>query len=257
MIAIAIACFVIFDEAAGFTSSVIVFITNLLDLSVNNDFFQVNAENAVRLLTMALVIVAMDLCMIYLLRRIQKSEDTADVLRMELIQSSMLDPLTKIKNRMALRRDFPHWVGNYLFVMVIDLDNFTKLNQTHGTQIGDEALIKLADFLKWKFPEESCYRYGGDEFLIIEKSPDVEATIALVEQVRNFLKVSNIAGSVRGQTFSSGYVTGTANNENQLRDMLQAADSKMNEAKKAGKGRTHGTQMQSIEAQGYQRLGSA
>lgn len=83
------------------------------------------------------------------------------------------DPLTGLKNRQTLISDFGLFKGKKLSALILDVDNFKKLNDENGHIIGDKILRKIGSILH-EFRYESLtiddvYRFGGDEFLIILK----------------------------------------------------------------------------------------
>jgi diguanylate cyclase (GGDEF)-like protein len=75
-----------------------------------------------------------------------------------------------------------------LFFMMIDLDGFKKINDTHGHHAGDEALLQVRDILVGCCRSaDTVIRWGGDEFLIIGHSSGPIATENLAERLRSEL----------------------------------------------------------------------
>ena len=82
------------------------------------------------------------------------------------------DELTGLYNRRAFKRameDLKDTSSGNSHLLLLDLDNFKKINDKHGHYIGDEILQKLSDFLKSHFDLQyhMVSRWGGDEFAII------------------------------------------------------------------------------------------
>jgi diguanylate cyclase len=87
---------------------------------------------------------------------------------------ALLDPLTGIPNRRALLRELPRMLrlaerfGHALHVAMIDLDDFKRINDTHGHDAGDRFLIeaanRLADGVRGS---DYVARHGGDEFVVL------------------------------------------------------------------------------------------
>ncbi|MCQ3035510.1 MAG: diguanylate cyclase [Bacilli bacterium] len=90
------------------------------------------------------------------------------LLERTLLESSTKDGLTKLFNRGALDDRLEEVSkGRDLFnIVMLDCDNFKKINDEHGHRIGDEALVKIAELIQREFGKD-CFRYGGDEFIII------------------------------------------------------------------------------------------
>ena len=90
----------------------------------------------------------------------------------ELEESSNLDPLTKIFNRRALtsyltkiceKKDFTH----EFHLLILDIDDFKKVNDTHGHIAGDKILIFIANILRRTLRDgDKVFRFGGEEFVI-------------------------------------------------------------------------------------------
>ncbi|MGZ1195190.1 GGDEF domain-containing protein [Lactobacillus delbrueckii subsp. bulgaricus] len=86
-----------------------------------------------------------------------------------LFVSSRTDKLTGLYNRLALREDFPNYGKQEVGVAMIDLDDFKRFNDNYGHAYGDLVLTRLGRYLQkdWMNEHLRCYRYGGDEILII------------------------------------------------------------------------------------------
>jgi diguanylate cyclase len=92
-------------------------------------------------------------------------------LRRRFQTQALCDELTGIHNRYALRSYFEKLVKsgmeNYWFAM-LDIDNFKRINDTFGHQVGDKVLRQIGLILQEKDSRTvRCFRYGGDEFGII------------------------------------------------------------------------------------------
>src|SRR5258708_38522779 len=92
--------------------------------------------------------------------------------RMEYRESlSVTDELTQIKNRRGFMTDLQRALaeskrnGNGGVLLMIDLDGFKAINDTHGHAAGDEVLIHAAGVLNGHIrPSDTVARLGGDEF---------------------------------------------------------------------------------------------
>ncbi len=85
-----------------------------------------------------------------------------------------LDALTQLNNRGQLNRYLERRISgiignNKIFFLLMDVDDFKEINDTHGHTEGDEALIMVSDALKQTFKQRDAFiaRYGGDEFAVI------------------------------------------------------------------------------------------
>ncbi len=145
------------------------------------------------------------------------------------------DELTGMKNRMALREDFPGYCHETLCVIMADVDHFKRYNDTYGHEVGDQILIAVASEITNLFGEDSTYRYGGDEFLIIQKdyTRSEISTLLMVwaDAVRNIrLDIIPEEGDF---SCSYGFTYGRPSGEEELRQMVVRADRKLYEMKRS------------------------
>ncbi|WP_244660703.1 sensor domain-containing diguanylate cyclase, partial [Lactobacillus nasalidis] len=82
------------------------------------------------------------------------------------------DDLTSLKNRHNFARDFHYLTGKPTLVMMLDVDHFKKFNDNFGHRYGDEVLKKISQALLETYGIGHCYRYGGDEFLVMRDMAD-------------------------------------------------------------------------------------
>lgn len=88
------------------------------------------------------------------------------------------DALTGLLNRNAYHQRIHRACGNNcrrIWIILFDIDNLKQINDTNGHLYGDEVLRLAADRLRSVFEEDSIYRIGGDEFLIIAEHMDEKA----------------------------------------------------------------------------------
>ncbi|UGB32427.1 bifunctional diguanylate cyclase/phosphodiesterase [Metabacillus sp. B2-18] len=105
------------------------------------------------------------------------------------------DSLTGLYNRSALKKDLPKVMEiskqnqTPLALMFMDLDRFKMLNDTLGHNNGDQILIEVGKrLLSINSPEFNVYRHGGDEFIIVLPSSNVEAASKVASQILDMFK---------------------------------------------------------------------
>jgi diguanylate cyclase (GGDEF)-like protein len=143
------------------------------------------------------------------------------------------DALTGLKNRYALRRDFPGYVGKEIWVIMADIDYFKQYNDTYGHAVGDHFLVSVSDAIREQFGEEHSYRYGGDEFLIFvenESRATVELMLRRWEQKVSQISVETAVEWVTPHC-SYGLSGGLMEDEGALRNHMRQADERLYEVK--------------------------
>ncbi|WP_351000720.1 EAL domain-containing protein [Shewanella sp. TB7-MNA-CIBAN-0143] len=148
------------------------------------------------------------------------------------------DLLTGLPNRSSLQVTLSNLVKKDVHhtLMVLDLDNFKRINDSLGHQIGDDLLIGVAERIKLAIPKHaSLYRLGGDEFaLLVDQHPDIGSCAAIATQVINCLKPAftlNNDSLVLG--ISIGIVLYPEDEQNE-QALLRKADIAMYHAKSGG-----------------------
>ena len=147
------------------------------------------------------------------------------------------DPLTGLANRRTLdvryRELDPHSVHGLL---LCDLDHFKHLNDTHGHDIGDQALVRFAEVLRRASrPDDVVARFGGEEFVVLLPDQDRDVAAAVGERIRKLLAETLQHGSIPPFTTSIG--TADARSGRRLDDLVAAADVALYEAKRTGRDR--------------------
>ena len=153
----------------------------------------------------------------------------------KLEEISTADSLTRTKNRFALRKDFEKYVDSYVHVMMYDIDNFKIINDTLGHAAGDYVLRKAGAITKQIFGSENCYRYGGDEFVIIVPDIGEEEFSSKVKDLKQAINEIYLKQQHIPVHYSGGYVDGDVDTIQDLRRMIRQADELLYEAKRAGK----------------------
>lgn len=159
-------------------------------------------------------------------------------------KESRTDELTGLENRTGLREDFPSFAGEQVIMIMMDLDNFKLYNDRYGHRFGDEVLRKTGQYIRKVFQPlgGKCYRYGGDEFLIVLQ----DVSIPLLDKELELLRTGYMSLFSDGQphTLSIGYSYGRAENESMLRAALSLADENLYASKAAGKNQICGKKVE-------------
>lgn len=159
-------------------------------------------------------------------------------------KESRTDELTGLENRTGLREDFPSFAGEQVIMIMVDLDNFKLYNDRYGHRFGDQVQHKTGQYIRKVFQPlgGKCYRYGGDEFLIVLQ----DVSIPLLDKELELLRTGYMSLFSDGQphTLNIGYSYGRAENESMLRAALSLADENLYVSKAAGKNQISGKKVE-------------
>lgn len=173
----------------------------------------------------------------------------------ELRRLAEIDALTGVFNRRALLTLLDKALSHAkrvqapLPVLVIDLDNFKKINDTWGHQRGDDALKHFVDLAQRCLRNEDIMgRLGGEEFGIFLPGADPAGALAVAERLRALVETRPLAvdGGSLPMTVSIGVAQSTAGDAAQA--VLQRADAAMYSAKERGRNRVEFFQAQGVGA---------
>lgn len=110
------------------------------------------------------------------------------------------DALTGLPNRLQanerLRQEFQRFkrTGAAYVLLMLDIDFFKRINDSHGHAVGDQVLKHVATLLHQSLRQtDFVARVGGEEFLIILLSPDMEAALHVAEKIRFKVNASPVA----------------------------------------------------------------
>nr|MCR5101184.1 diguanylate cyclase [Butyrivibrio sp.] len=159
-------------------------------------------------------------------------------------QQAYTDFLTGLYNRMCCERDLERYVSEARkydskgVICYLDLDDFKKINDTLGHQYGDILLQDISRAISnVDGIANSCYRMGGDEFVIIVPTESFDEYDRILEDVKHiFAKPWYLKDSDYYCTMSMGSVVFPDDGEN-VSDLIKKADIAMYEAKRSGKNR--------------------
>lgn len=166
-------------------------------------------------------------------------------LRETLRLESIRDPLTSLYNRRHMEASLGREVlrakrhGTPVSIIMLDIDHFKDLNDTHGHEAGDVVLRELAALVRQSIRgEDIACRYGGEEFLLILPDAPLEIAIQRAKELR--LKGENLQivylNRLLTITISLGIAAFPAHGPD-IKDTVKAADAALYQAKKEGRNR--------------------
>ena len=178
-------------------------------------------------------------------RGIMRSTDEFAVTHKRLLQEALTDPLTQLPNRrhgldfLASEWAFAQSNSLPMACLLLDIDHFKRINDTHGHAAGDAVLRQLADLLKrTSRVEDLVFRYGGEEFAAVLPNASIRAAVQIAERIRSVVEKYSFLWE--SQTIPVTLSIGVANlngGEKDSQALIETADAALYQAKKSGRNR--------------------
>ena len=156
------------------------------------------------------------------LERIHRIETMNDMLQ----NVPVHDNVTDMKNRYALRDDFDSYQNHHIIVVMLDLDEFSKVNDEYGVEAGNAILNQVGSYIKTHLTDSHSYRYGSDSFLIILQDMELSDALQRLSIWERSMATLSIPEIDKPIHYTSGYSHGTPRDEDELRMLIEAADRK-------------------------------
>ena len=152
-------------------------------------------------------------------------------------EDSLTDPLTGLPNTrflfMHLTRELARAerLKSEVSLMVMDLDNFKEINDSHGHHVGDRALCEVARVLRAAIrPYDICVRYAGDEFIVVLSGCGADEAEHKRQELQQGIDEVLLRSAARASGCRSAISVGTAvfpHDGESYESLLATADSRM------------------------------
>ena len=159
---------------------------------------------------------------------------------------TQIDSLTGLFNRRAFEKKIGEEFerskryGHPLSVVILDIDNFKKINDTYGHHGGDAALVRISEILRERsrrsdFPS----RFGGEEFVLVLPETDQDSAIQVARKFHEEIRSCSFGTDDKPfvLTVSMGLTSSTKKEYSDWREMVADADCALYQAKNTGKDR--------------------
>ena len=159
---------------------------------------------------------------------------------------SQTDALTSLYNRRYLEKYLTDEIrrasryNRQISIAMIDIDDFKKFNDTFGHPAGDKLLRDIALLLKTHTRgTDKIFRYGGEEFLIVQPETDKASSLTVAEKIRKLIEAHTFMFPHRqpsSVTLSIG-IAAFPDDGKTIEDIIKIADDMLYKAKSGGKNR--------------------
>ena len=159
----------------------------------------------------------------------------------QLKQLSSVDPLTKLANRRSMTEKLN--ISMHLLkkdkktfsVIMGDIDDFKKVNDTYGHDCGDKVLVMVADTISSQMRDgDFVCRWGGEEILILVNG-NIEAAKSLAERILNKICSNVVTHENKTIKVTMTFGVAQANESFRIEDFIQQADNRLYYGKTHGK----------------------
>lgn len=199
---------------------------------------QKNTQTTVRIVILNIVLLSLVVGVVYfgLFYASKKRNNIEDI-----IQDSKLDGMTELLNHKniieALRKIIRNRRIKRIAVMMIDLDDFKKINDAFGHGIGDDVIRLCSEVLKKVVAEKNavCGRYGGEEFMAVISGISNEEANNIADQIRILFNQKILDQMGLDVTLSIGMFYVTKPFKMNEEELINEADKNLYKAKNSGK----------------------
>lgn len=158
---------------------------------------------------------------------------------------ALADPLTELSNRRAMEWELPRQIHNArtestpLSLVMLDVDYFKSVNDTHGHQVGDRVLQLLSARLRHNLRfQDTLFRYGGEEFVIVLSNTTFQDALIVARRLRCLISDQpfHIDGSLAlAITVSMGLASLISTDDAKGENLIRRADHNLLRAKSSGR----------------------
>ncbi|MCP3391612.1 sensor domain-containing diguanylate cyclase [Bradyrhizobium sp. CCGB12] len=165
---------------------------------------------------------------------------------LKLRQLADTDFMTGLMNRrsfLAVADDAVAFCRRYkrnMATLMIDIDHFKKINDTHGHAAGDDAIKRVAEIVSQSIrTTDKAARFGGEEFVVLLREIDQDTAVLLADRIRTSIESATVRHGdiVIPITVSVGLAL-FDESDRDVQDVIERADQGLYVAKKTGRNRT-------------------
>jgi diguanylate cyclase (GGDEF)-like protein len=156
------------------------------------------------------------------------------------------DVLTGLLNRRGIRRKFDQLLSKYaensnpVGIILLDIDEFKKVNDTYGHEVGDQVIAAMgAVLISLDSTKMTSSRWGGEEFCLVAEALTLQSLMEVADQIRSqfAMRTATLPHLTNNCTVSAGVVISTPGRALDVQRLIAAADGQLYRAKRSGRNR--------------------
>lgn len=179
---------------------------------------------------------------------LEKEKNSLKTLLSEMDRSldlaTRIDPMTGLANRRDIMEKMERELSRSerhqrkFSVMLADLDDFKRVNETYGYNDGDDVLVEVARVLRGCVRNEDvCARWGGEEFLFLLTETNTEGALTLARKVLESISMTEFKANRPGIRITASIGLCEYQAGQSIHDCITRADQALRQAKLGGKNR--------------------
>jgi len=171
----------------------------------------------------------------------------------EAIAAAFRDPLTGAGNRIALDKTLTREIdlakrnGLPLSILMLDLDHFKQVNDTYGHGMGDQVLKAAVGAIEDCIRStDMCFRYGGEEFLVMLSSADHQGSIRIGDRIRQAISELSFDTGEKELKVTTSIGAATVQPHDTMDTLCERADNALYQAKDSGRNKVVGEEREAM-----------
>ena len=180
------------------------------------------------------------------LTRLEKQIAAQDVELQSCVSEARTDSLTGLANRRAfsdeIQRRFAEWQRRRtpFALMLLDIDHFKQINDSHGHQLGDEALCQVGKIVTATSRQmDFCCRYGGDEFVVVLPDTSMQEARLAAERIRKAIESDCVKSGDETVSLTCSIGVAHVAASDDVAKLLRRADEALYKSKESGRNCGH------------------
>ena len=163
------------------------------------------------------------------------------------LRAAQMDSLTGVNNRAALDRclerevELAHRHNHALSILMVDVDHFKTINDTHGHSVGDTVLKTLAECMQQTMRvSDMLFRFGGEEFVLVLSGTDLDGAHQMGERLRSAVQNHLFVHEHLELSVTVSIGVAVLGPRDSAKRLFDRADTALYEAKTSGRNRVNG-----------------
>ncbi len=177
---------------------------------------------------------------------IRKNQEQLKLVNAKLEELARLDTLTGLSNRRSMKEKLEYEKRrstrktNDFNIIIADIDNFKKINDSYGHDAGDEVLVTISNILTQSLRrQDSVARWGGEEFLFLLPETDLEGGMTVAEKIREKIEAHEFRYDGQRLTVTMTFGICLYNGSRTVEECIKRADESLYKGKNEGKNRIY------------------